>query len=326
MNRKKTFSGKSLILFRAAVIAALFVLLAVMVEFKLLNRMMLSLVVPVGINIILAVSLNITVGFLGELSLGHAGFMALGAYTSALFTLNVKGFPPFFTFLLAMLTGGVVAAFFGIIIGMPVLRLQGDYLAIVTLGFGEIIRGIINVLPVTGQAMGISRIPKYSTYTIVFIVAVITILICMNLLKSRHGRAICAIRDNYIAAEAMGIPITRYKIMAFTIAAFFAGVAGALYAHNVTFIKPTDFDYNKSIDILVYVVLGGMGSIKGSIIAAIVLTILPNLLRSADNLRMLLYAAALIVIMIFNAGGYKDRFFEKRRAKKAERLEEKEEQ
>lgn len=326
MNRKKKFSGKNLILFRAAVIVALFVLLAVMVEFKLLNRMMLSLVIPVGINVILAVSLNITVGFLGELSLGHAGFMALGAYTSALFTINVEGVPPLLAFLLAILLGGVVAAFFGLIIGIPVLRLRGDYLAIVTLAFGEIICGVINVLPVTGQAMGLSRIPQYSTYVWVFFAAVITVLVSMNLLKSRHGRAICAIRDNYIAAEAMGVQVTRFKIMAFTVAAFFAGIAGAFYAHNVTFIKPTNFDYNKSIDILVYVVLGGMGSIKGSVIAAVVLTILPNLLRSADNLRMLLYAAALIVIMIFNAGGYKERFFEKRRAKKTERLEEKEEQ
>lgn len=326
MNRKKKFSGKSLILFRAAVIAALFVLLMLVVELKLLNRMMLSLVIPVGINVILAVSLNITVGFLGELSLGHAGFMALGAYTSALFTINVEGVPPLLAFLLAILLGGVVAAFFGLIIGIPVLRLRGDYLAIVTLAFGEIICGVINVLPVTGQAMGLSRIPQYSTYVWVFFAAVITVLVSMNLLKSRHGRAICAIRDNYIAAEAMGVQVTRFKIMAFTVAAFFAGIAGAFYAHNVTFIKPTNFDYNKSIDILVYVVLGGMGSIKGSVIAAVVLTILPNLLRSADNLRMLLYAAALIVIMIFNAGGYKDRFFEKRRAKKTERLEEKEEQ
>lgn len=324
MNRKKKFSGKSLILFRAAVIAAVFVLLACAVEFKLLNRMMLSLVVPVGINVILAVSLNITVGFLGELSLGHAGFMALGAYTSALFTLNVTGMPDLLTFILSMLLGGIVAAFFGILIGMPVLRLRGDYLAIVTLGFGEIIRGVINVLPVTGKAMGISRIPNYSAYPIVYVVAVITILISMNLLKSRHGRAICAIRDNYIAAEAMGVPITRYKIMAFSIAAFFAGVAGALYAHNVTFIKPTDFDYNKSIDILVYVVLGGMGSVKGSVIAAVVLTLLPNFLRSAAELRMVLYALALIVIMVVNAGGYKDRFFEKYREKKMGRKTEKE--
>ncbi|MCH5273889.1 MAG: branched-chain amino acid ABC transporter permease [Lachnospiraceae bacterium] len=326
MNRKKKLSGKSLILFRAAVIVVLYALIACVVEFKLLNRMMLSLVIPVGINIILAVSLNITVGFLGELSLGHAGFMALGAYTSALITLNVTGLPKLLTFILSMLLGGIVAAFFGILIGMPVLRLRGDYLAIVTLGFGEIIRGVINVLPITGQAMGISRIPKYSTYTIVFIVAVITILISMNLLKSRHGRAICAIRDNYIAAEAMGVPITRYKIMAFSIAAFFAGIAGALYAHNVTFIKPTDFDYNKSIDILVYVVLGGMGSIKGSVIAAVVLTLLPNFLRSADDLRMVLYALALIVIMIVNAGGYKDRFLEKYREKKIRRKAEKEAQ
>ena len=316
MNKKIKLSGKSLLIFRAAVIVVLFALLACVVEFKLLNRMMLSLVVPIGINVILAVSLNITVGFLGELSLGHAGFMALGAYVSALFTLNVKGLPPVLTFITALVLGGLVAAFFGIVIGIPVLRLRGDYLAIVTLGFGEIIRGVINVLPVTGRAMGLSRIPKYSTYVWVFVIAVITIFVSTNLLKSRHGRAICAIRDNYIAAEAMGVPVTRYKIMAFSLAAFFAGIAGALYAHNVTFIKPTDFDYNKSIDILVYVVLGGMGSIKGSVIAAIVLTLLPNLLRSADELRMLLYALALIVIMIFNAGGYKDRFLEARKAKK----------
>ncbi len=316
MNKKRKLSGKNLIIFRAIVIVVLFALLACIVEFELGSRMMRSLIVPIGINVILAVSLNITVGFLGELSLGHAGFMAIGAYASSLFTLNMKELPTGLSFILALVLGGVCAAFFGIIIGIPVLRLRGDYLAIVTLGFGEIIRGVINVLPVTGRAMGLSRIPRYSTYIWVYVIAVITVLVSVNLLKSRHGRAICAIRDNYIAAEAMGVPVTRYKIMAFSLAAFFAGIAGALYAHNVTFIKPTDFDYNRSIDILVYVVLGGMGSIKGSVIAAIVLTVLPNLLRSADELRMLLYALALIVIMIFNAGGYKERFVEAQKAKK----------
>lgn len=267
-----------------------------------LNRQQTSLLVPICINIILAVSLNLITGFLGELTLGHAGFMSLGAYTGALITIYMDA-PQSVEFTLALLAGGAVAAVFGFFIGMPVLRLNGDYLAIVTLGFGEIIKSVLNALKITNGAKGLSKIPVYSNYknfTVVFIVMALTVLLIRNLVNSRHGRAICSIRDNSIAAESVGVNVSRYKVMAFVISAFFAGVAGVLYAHNISIIKPTTFDYNKSIEILVIVVLGGMGSIPGSIVAAVILTLLPELLRGADNYRMLVYAVVLIVIMIFN--------------------------
>ena len=197
----------------------------------------------------------------------------------------------------------VLSAILGVLIGVPVLRLRGDYLAIVTLAFGEIIKSIINVLGITGGAKGLSKIPLYSDYknfTLVFIFVILTIVFISNFVKSRDGRAITAIRDNDIAAESVGIKISKYKVEAFVLAAVFAGIAGALYAHNVGIIKPSTFDYNKSIEILVIVVLGGMGNIVGSIISAIVLTILPELLRGADEFRMLLYSVVLILMMIFN--------------------------
>lgn len=290
-------------------IIAIYLLISFLVNENILNRQMKSLLVPIGINIILAVSLNLTTGFLGELSLGHAGFMAIGAYSGAIFTLKAN-MPGAVEFILGMLVGGVVAAAFGILIGVPVLRLKGDYLAIVTLAFGEIIRSVVNSLGITGGAMGLSKIPRYSNYTWVYVVVIITLFIITNLVHSRHGRAISSIRDNYIAAESIGIKVSRYKIMAFVIAAFFAGVAGVIYGHNLSILKPADFDYNKSIEILVFVVLGGMGSIKGSVIAAIVLTLLPEMLRAADDFRMLLYAVVLIALMLFNSSGLRSRLEE----------------
>ena len=227
---------------------------------------------------------------MGELSLGHAGFMSIGAYSSALISIALSNtLPPALAFFIALLCGGILAAFFGFVIGVPVLRLRGDYLAIVTLAFGEIIKSIINYLKFTGGSKGLSKIPLYSDYrnfTVVFIITVITIVLISNLINSRDGRAIKSIRDHDIAAG-------------------FAGIAGALYAHNVGIIKPGIFDYNKSIEILVFVVLGGMGNIPGSIISAIILTLLPEFLRGADNLRMLLYAIVLIVMMIFNNSKFK---------------------
>ena len=275
----------------------------------ILSRQMTSLIIPIGVNIILAVSLNLLTGFLGELTLGHAGFMSLGAYTGALITVNTE-LPEMVGLPLALIAGGVVAAIFGLFIGVPVLRLKGDYLAIVTLGFGEIIKSVLTAMEITGGAQGLSGIPKYTTYknfTIVFIFVVITILLIKNLVYSRHGRAICSIRDNYIASEAVGIKISKYKIMAFVISAFFAGIAGVFNAHNIGILKPDNFDYNKSIEILVIVVLGGMGNIKGSVIAAVVLTLLPELLRDADNFRMLFYAIVLIAMMLFNNSGLRER-------------------
>ena len=286
---------------RILAVVLAYALITFLIKGGVLNRQYTSLIVPIGVNIMLAVSLNLVTGFLGELSLGHAGFMSLGAYAGALFTLNTDmGDLP--SIIVAMLIGGVVAAIFGFLIGVPVLRLQGDYLAIVTLAFGEIIKSVLNKIPL---------ISNYQHYTLVFIVTVITILVISNIVDSRHGRAVCSVRDNYIAAESIGVHVSRFKIMAFVVSAFFAGVAGVLYAHNVGIIKPTTFDYNKSIEILVIVVLGGMGSIRGSIIAAVVLTILPEMLRGADNLRMLLYSIVLIAMMLFNQSGLKERLLER---------------
>lgn len=306
-NLKKKFAGKQAFI-NLAIIVLIYVLITVLMSAGLLNRQYTSLLVPIAINIILAVSLNLITGFLGELSLGHAGFMSIGAYVGALITINMDA-PEIVELTTALIAGGAVAAFFGFIIGMPVLRLNGDYLAIVTLGFGEIIKSVLISMKITNGAKGLQRIPLYTTYksyTLVFIIMVISVLAIMNIVKSRHGRAICSIRDNSIATQSIGINVSRFKVMTFVISAFFAGIAGVLYAHNVGILKPTTFDYNKSIEILVIVVLGGMGSIRGSVIAAIILTALPELLRGADDFRMLLYAVVLIIIMLFNHSKIKE--------------------
>jgi len=217
-------------------IVMIYILISFLANGNILSRQFKSLIVPVGINIILAVSLNLTVGFLGELSLGHAGFMAIGAYASALFTLNMDFHEPT-RFLISIVIAGVVAGVFGYLVGVPALRLRGDYLAIVTLAFNEIIRSLINSFGFTGGALGLSKIPRLSNYTWVYIILVITIILIYNFVRSRYGRAIKSIKENYIAAETIGIKVSRYKTMAFVVAAFFAGVAGALYAHNYSIIK-----------------------------------------------------------------------------------------
>lgn len=265
-----------------------------------MSRQYTRLLIPIGINIMLAVSLNLTVGFLGELTLGHAGFMSVGAYAGCMFTVYMD-LPMYIEFPLAILVGGAVAAIFGIIIGIPALRLKGDYLAIVTLAFGEIIKSVITNMDITGGAGGLKGIEKTTNFTMVFAAVLITIIVISNLINSRHGRAICAIRDNVIAAEAAGINVVYYKLTAFVVAAFFAGVAGVLYGHNLGILKPATFDFNKSIEILVIVVLGSMGSITGSVIAAIIITALPELLRGLADYRMLMYAIVLIVMMLLNA-------------------------
>lgn len=297
---KKIVNLKNII--KLIAVIAIYILILTLLNGNILSRQYKSIVIPIIVNIILAVSLNLVTGFLGELSLGHAGFMSIGAYTGALISVYSK-FPPLPTIIIAMLAGSTIAAVFGFIIGVPVLRLRGDYLAIVTLAFGEIIKSIINSIKFMGGAKGLTKIPLYTDYQnfwIAYICMIITIIFLLNLVKSRTGRAITAIRDNDIAAESVGINISKYKVTAFVIGAFFAGLAGVIYAHNVGLIKPTTFDYNKSIEILVIVVLGGMGSISGSIIAAIILTLLPEFLRGADNLRMLMYAIVLIIMMIVN--------------------------
>ena len=262
----------------------------------------------VGINIILAVSLNVATGYLGQLPLGHAGFMAVGAYTSALFT-KYCTWPEPVAFAAGLALGALMACLFGVLIGIPALRLSGDYLAILTLGFGEIIRITLNNIDnVLGfslfyGAKGLKNIPKYSDLLSVFLCVVLTCFFIHTMLKSRHGRAVLAIRDNEIAAESCGIQTTYYKVMAFSFSAAFAGLAGGLYAGYLGVLDPSGFDFMKSIEILVMVVLGGMGSMLGSILSATVLTILPEALRSFSDYRMVLYSVVLIFMMIFRPGG-----------------------
>lgn len=254
--------------------------------------------VLIGINIILAVSLNLINGVNGQFSIGHAGFMAIGAYMAAMITLKAE-----LPFIVALLAGGLAAAVGGFLVGLPTLRLRGDYLAIATLGFGEIIRGLIMNINYIGGAYGLSGIPKHTSWTWVFWLVVATVLIISNLVNSTHGRAIISIRENEIAAEAMGVNTTKYKVMAFTIGSFFAGIAGGLHAHYFYTIQPNTFNFLKSFDILVMVVLGGQGSITGCIIAAVFLTVLSAALQSLAALRLVIYALLLIIIMLFRPQG-----------------------
>ena len=292
-----------------------------------ISSLMKGLLVPICVYVIAAISLNLVVGISGELSLGHAGFMCVGAYSSAFFSCLVgDAMPEAIRFILAILVGAAVAAIFGILIGIPVLKLRGDYLAIVTLAFGEIIKNLMNVVYVGkdskglhfsvtdtaglgleegGQvivkgALGITGTPKNSSFTVGVILILLALFIILNLVNSRSGRAIMAIRDNRIAAESVGINITKYKLMAFSISAALAGVAGVLYAHNLSTLTVKKFDYNTSILVLVFVVLGGIGNIRGSMIAAVLLTVLPEVLRGLSDYRMLIYAVVLIVMMLFN--------------------------
>ncbi|MEG0751539.1 MAG: branched-chain amino acid ABC transporter permease [Oscillospiraceae bacterium] len=273
-----------------------------------ISRYYTRMIIKAGIFVIAAVSLNLTCGFLGHLPLGHAGFMAIGAYTTALITKNLNLGGEFLTFLIALIAGGLVAAVFGVIIGLPALRLKGDYLAIITLAFGEMIRVVILNLKFTGGALGLKQIPRYTNFTWVFALCVITIFVSYALINSKHGRAIISIRENEIAAESCGVNTTYYKTMTFTIAAFFAGISGGLYACYIATIAPGDFGFMKSIEILVMVVLGGMGSIVGSVLSATVLTVLPELLRAFDTYRMIVYSLLLIVVMIFKPSGLMGRY------------------
>lgn len=267
-----------------------------------------KVVVKIGIYIILAVSLNVATGYLGQLPLGHAGFMAVGAYASAIFMtrLGLRGQG---AFAVAAVLGGLAAALAGFLIGIPALRLKGDYLAIITLGFGEIIRVILTNLDdvlgfsFTGGAGGLLGIPKTTNFLNTFLWVGITCFLIHTLMKSRHGRAIYAIRENEIATEASGIPVTAYKTFAFVVSAFFAGVAGALYSGYLGILKPDNFKFMTSIEILVMVVLGGMGSMLGSVVSAAVLTALPEALRVFSDWRMIAYALLLILVMIFKPSG-----------------------
>ena len=286
------------------VLAAAYAVLAALLYTGGMSRQMMGMLIPVSIYVVMAVSLNLVVGLLGELSLGHAGFMSLGLFSGCLLSIALKDALPLFVRLpISMIAGGLVAAVGGFIVGLPALRLKGDYLAIVTLACGEIIKSLITNLNITGGARGLNTAPVYSdAYALLpFAVALvfITVIVMMHLKKSKQGRAIMAIRDNRIAAESVGIHVTYYKLAVFILAAFFAGAAGTLYGHCFANVKAATFDYNLSIEILVIVVLGGMGSIRGSVIAAIVLRVLPEALRDFQDYRMLAYAIVLILVMLF---------------------------
>lgn len=254
------------------------------------------------INIILAVSLNITVGCLGQINLGHAGFMSVGAYACALFLKSglLSGLPGYFA---GLILGGFIAAGIGFLIGIPALRLKGDYLAIITLGFGEIIRVLIQYFSFTGGAQGLQGIPKMQSFTLIFWITAASVTLMFTIMTGRHGREVLAIREDEIAAAAAGVNTTRAKIFAFTLSAFFAGVAGGMYACNVGSITAKYFDYNQSINLLVMVVLGGMGSFTGATLSAIVLTALPEMLRAFTDYRMIAYALILIAMMLFRPSG-----------------------
>ena len=266
-----------------------------------------QIIIYIGINIILASSLNLINGFAGQFSLGHAGFMAIGAYTSAVITTSMHLSPgtaislPLYLF--ALICGGIIASIFGLLVGIPSLRLKGDYLAITTLGFGEIIRVIIQNLDFLGAARGFTGIAKLSDFFWVFGFVAILIFLIYNLINSTYGKGFLAVRDDEIAAEAIGINATQYKVTAFVAGAFFAGIAGGLYAHFVTYINPSQFGFLRSFEIVVMVVVGGMGSIIGVILAAILLTILPEALRAIAQYRMVIYALLLIIIMISRPQG-----------------------
>lgn len=340
MNKKlkrQSFAG-DMITYAMVVVA--YIIVEIVLKTGNMSSLMKGLLVPLCTYSIMAVSLNLVVGISGELSLGHAGFMCVGAFASALWTNLMNGkLPPMASFVLAVLIGALTAALLGFLIGIPVLRLRGDYLAIVTLAFGEIIKNLINALYLGvdsrglhlsmkdnmalglekgGQtlikgAQGITGTPKLSSFTAGIILLLISLVIVQNLIRSRTGRAIMAIRDNRIAAESVGLHVTRYKLLAFTISAAIAGAGGVLYAHNLSSLQalPKNFGYNMSITILVFVVMGGIGNMRGSVIAAVVLTLLPELLRSMNDYRMLIYAVVLVLMMLFTSAPsfiqYRDR-------------------
>lgn len=318
-------------LITCGIVLVFFIVCGVLSSAGILGSKLSGLLIPIGIYIILAVSLNLTVGVLGELSLGHAGFMCVGAYVGGVFSILTQDTitVPLIRIILAIVIGGIAAAIFGFLIGIPVLRLRGDYLAIVTLGFGEIIKSIANNIyivkdvngvhfsfasPVSGTdaatvtdvfkgAQGI-KAPQDTTLLLVVVVLMICLVVIMNLVDSKTGRACMAIRDNYIAAQSVGINVTKYRLIAFVVSAAIAGVAGVLYSHSLAVLAPKKFDYNFSILILVFVVLGGLGSMRGSVIATVILYALPEIFRELGDYRMLIYAIVLILMMLFNNAPY----------------------
>lgn len=325
MNKTKKLSKFTLTNIKCyGMIIVAFGILYLMLKMNMVNNKISGLLIPICAYIVMAISLNLTVGFLGELSLGHAGFMSVGAFSGVITVACMQdGIPAPVKLLVAIIIGGIMAGILGLIIGIPVIRLKGDYLAIVTLAFGEIIKNIINCLYIgvdgTGLhfsmksaealnladgkiilngpqgAVGVSKIATFLAGVLLIIFALFVVL---NLVNSKTGRAVTAIRDNRIAAESVGINITKYKLTAFIISAVIAGMAGALYGLNFSTIAAKKFDFNTSILILVFVVLGGMGNIPGTIIATTLLYMLPEMLRQFSDYRMLIYAIVLILVML----------------------------
>ena len=263
----------------------------------ILNPFYINTLMFIGINIMLATSLHLIIGITGQFSIGHAGFLAVGAYASAVMTMKLE-----LPFIIAVVTGGVIAAVAGMVIGIPSLRLKGDYLAIATLGFGEIVRIVLLNIEYVGGASGM-QVSHLTTWPWVFACVMITILVIRNFTNSTHGRACISVREDETAADAMGINTTYYKVAAFVIGAFFAGIAGSLYAHNFYIIQPSNFGFLKSFDILIFVVLGGLGSLSGSVLAAILLTIVTTFLQDYPETRMIIYSLVLILMMIFRPQG-----------------------
>lgn len=263
-----------------------------------LDAYTMRIIILIGINLILALGINLVSGMTGQLNMGHAGFMSIGAYTSAICSLQFD--TPFF---LSLLIGAMTAGLFGFLIGIPILRLDGDYLAMVTIGFCEIVRVFFLNFAPGGKAVGLSGIPQHTTLTLVWLIVIIILFLNYHLNRSRVGRAMFAIKENEIAAEACGINISRLKIIAFTVAAFLGGLGGGLYSHYIFYISPQDFSFMKSIELLNMVVLGGMGSLPGTVLGTVILTIAPEALRVVAEYRLLFYGGLMVVLMIFRPNG-----------------------
>ncbi len=305
-NTKKSY------LINTASVLLVFAIIYSLVTFKIVSNYFGGIVILTCIMIIMATSLNIVAGLLGEMALGHAGFMAIGAYTGGMVAITltdaIPAMPELVVLILACLAGGIVSGILGIAIGTPSLRLRGDYLGIVTIGFAEIIRIFFVNFEPTGGSQGLKGIPRLASLGYVYWIMIIVIILIFTMGRSKFGRAIMSIREDEIASEAAGIPTTKFKVMAFTMSAFFAGIGGALYATYQGYIDPNKFQFMFSIEMFVIVVLGGLGSITGSILSAIVLTVLPELLRQFSEYRLLVYSLALVLMMIFRPQGIFGRY------------------
>ena len=289
---KKMLNLENLI--KVIAIIALYVVGQLLINAGIIDSYLFLNIVSIGINIILAVSLNLITGFTGQFSLGHASFMAIGAYTSGILTAKLD-----YPFAVGIIGAALMAAIAGVLIGTPTLRLKGDYLAIATLGFGEIVRIVGLNWDYAGGAMGLNDIPPYTNWTWLYFLVVLTIVVISNFINSYNGRAVISIKEDELASESMGVNTSYYKVLVFSIGALFAGVAGALYANFFYFIKPDSFGFMKSVDILVIVVLGGLGSIRGTVVAAIVLSLVSLFLQGIPELRMVIYAVILFIMMVY---------------------------